>query len=172
MKICHYIAKRNDGAIILIILYLFFFSDFGSAKQKLQKMESLKQLFACGICKKSFNLAKALSEHVELHRSRKEPKNSQKMPQNENKVTINTNGKTEKKTNQQKNCPMDNSVSIQHTLNNIDPDKIDCKEESKDEPFSCNICAKKFTRHTFMINHRYSIYIRTLSFKLLHALLL
>ena len=62
---------------------LLIFSDFGPTKQKLQKMESLKQLFACGICKKSFNLAISLSEHVELHRSRKEPKNVQKMPRNQ-----------------------------------------------------------------------------------------
>ena len=132
-------------------------------------MESLKQLFKCGICHKSFNLAISLSEHVELHRSRKVPKNTQKMPQNENKVTINTKGKTEKKTNHQENCPINDSISVKHTLNIIDPGKIDCKEESKDEPFSCNICARKFTRHTFMINHRYSIYIRTLSFKLLFS---
>ena len=66
---------------------LFIFSEFGPAKQKLQKMESLKQLFACGICKKSFNLAISLSEHVELHRSRKEPKNAQKIPRNQGNLS-------------------------------------------------------------------------------------
>ena len=165
VKICSYSAKRSN----YFNYPLFIFSDFGPAKQKLQKMESLKQLFACGICHKSFNLAISLSEHVELHRSRKEPKNSQKMPQIENKVTIATIGKTEKKTVQQENSPIDNSISTKHTLNIIDPEKIDCKEESMDEPFLCNVCARKFTRHTFMINHRHSIYIRTVSFQLLFS---
>ena len=161
VKICSYIAKRSN----YFNYPLFIFSDFGPAKQKLQKMEPLKQLFACGICHKSFNLAISLSEHVELHRSRKEPKNSQKMPRIKVAI-IDTIGKTEEKT--EKNIPKeiypdDNSISIQHTINFIDPEKIYCKEESKDEPFLCNVCARKFTRHTFMINHRHSIYIRTVS---------
>jgi hypothetical protein len=88
-------------------------------------------------------------------------------------TTIDTIVKTEEKTEkngiQKENSSINNSISILHTLNNIDPEKIDCKEESKDEPFSCNVCARKFTRHTFMINHRYSIYIRTVSFKLLFS---
>ena len=77
---------------------------------------------------------------------------------------VKTEEKTEKNGIQKENSPIKNSISILHTLNNIDPEKIDCKEESKDEPFSCNVCARKFTRHTFMINHRYSIYIRTVSY--------
>ena len=70
------------------------------------------------------------------------------MPQNESKVTIDTLGKTEKKIVQQENSPINNSTSVQHITNIIDSEKIDCKEESKDEQFSCNVCARKFTRHT------------------------
>ena len=45
-------------------------------------------------------------------------------------------------------------IWVQIFIENIDPEKIDCKEESNDKPFSCNVCTIKFTQHTFMINHR------------------
>ena len=136
-----------------------------------KKLHMMKLLFKCGICHKQFNLAKSLSNHVEeihsqkklgkLNHSTKEKSNtdydyslcnSQTDP--ETKVTVDNAAKKTEKTNHHENCPIDDSNSIQRTLNNIDPEKIDCKEESNDKPFSCNVCAIKFTRHTFMINHR------------------
>ena len=131
----------------------------------------MKLLFKCGICHKQFSLAKSLSYHVEeIHSQKKLEKlnhltkeksntdndyslcNSQTDP--ETKVAIDKAEKKTEKTNQHENCPIDNSNSIQRTWNIIDSEKIDCKEESNDKPFSCNVCAIKFTRHTFMINHR------------------
>ena len=136
-----------------------------------KKLHMMKLLFKCGICHKQFNLAKSLSNHVEeIHSKKKLEKlnhltkeksntdydyslgNSQTYP--ETKITIDKAEKKTEKSNQHENCPIDNSNSIQRTLNIIDPEKIDCKEESNDKPFSCNVCAIKFTRHTFMINHR------------------
>jgi hypothetical protein len=129
----------------------------------------MKLLFKCGICHKQFNLAKSLSNHVELIHSQKKLQNhSTKEKSNsdydyslfnsqtdpETKIIVDKAEKKTEKTCQLENCPIDNSNSIQRTLNIIDPEKMDCKEESNDKPFSCNVCAMKFTRHTFMINHR------------------
>jgi uncharacterized C2H2 Zn-finger protein len=118
----------------------------------------MKLLFKCGICHKQFNLAKSLSNHVEVTHSQKKLQklnhSTKEKSNTETKVTVDKAEKKTEKTNQHENCPIDNSNSIQCTLNIIDPDKIDCKEESNDKPFSCNVCAIKFTRHTFMINHR------------------
>ena len=129
----------------------------------------MKLLFKCGICHKQFNLAKSLSNHVELIHSQKKLQNhSTKEKSNsdydyslfnsqtdpETKIIVDKAEKKTEKTCQLENCPIDNSNSIQRTLKIIDPEKIDCKEQSNDKPFSCNVCAMKFTRHTFMINHR------------------
>ena len=131
----------------------------------------MKLLFKCGICHKQFSLAKSLSNHVEeIHSQKKLEKlnpsikgksnsdsdyslcNSQTDP--ETKITVDKAEKKTEKSNQHENCPIDDSNSIQRTWNIIDSEKIDCKEESNDKPFSCNVCAIKFTQHTFMINHR------------------
>ena len=131
----------------------------------------MKLLFKCGICHKQFSLAKSLSNHVEeIHSQKKLEKlnhltkektntnsdyslcNSQTDP--ETKITVDKAEKKTEKINQHENCPRDNSNPIKRTLNTLDPEKIDCTEESNDKPFSCNVCAIKFTRHTFMINHR------------------
>ena len=136
-----------------------------------KKLHMMKLLFKCGICHKQFSLAKSLSNHVEeIHSQKKLEKinpstkgksnsdsdyslcNSQ--TDSETKITVDKAEKETEKTNQHENSPSDNSNSVQRTLNIIDPEKIDCKKESNDKPFSCNVCAKKFTRHTFMINHR------------------
>ena len=134
-----------------------------------KKLHMMKLLFKCGICHKQFSLAKSLSNHVEEIHSQKKlekinPSTKGKSnsdsdyslcnSQTEIKVAADKVSKKTEKINQHENCPIDNSNSIQRTLKIIDPEKIDCKEESKDKPFSCNICAIKFTRHTFMINHR------------------
>ena len=129
----------------------------------------MKLLFKCGICHKQFSLAKSLSNHVEEIHSQKKLEKLNHLTKEKTNINYDyplcdsqtdpetkvdkTEKKTEK-TNQHENCPIDNSNSIQRTLNIIDPEKIDCKEESNDKPFSCNVCAIKFTRHTFMINHR------------------
>ena len=131
----------------------------------------MKLLFKCGICHKQFDLAKSLSNHVEVIHSQKKLEklthsikeksnsdygyslcNSQTDP--ETKIIVDKDEKKTEKTKQHENCPIDNSNSIQRTLNNIDQEEIDCKEKSNDKPFSCNVCAIKFPRHTFMINHR------------------